>query len=1687
MGNGRERGVQSDQRLDTFVHMQLPASAPGVSTTGTWRAAVGNGTYRVTVGVGDPAFQDSHHVVNAEGVTVIDFTPTATERNRSATSTVTVTDGFLDLTPTGGTNTKIAFVDIAAQQQQTPIVSATTPDDGATDVVRDTSVTVQLNQGVDPATANSDGVRLVAPNGNVVNGFYNTDGAYSNITFVPSQLLASDATYRIEVTSSVTTPAGVPYEPYEATFTTGTRTSTVEAPVEFDKSAFDQSGDTSAPTALELGPDGRLYAAFATGLIMAYNLDSTGHVSGEPVKISTFTYNRLIIAMEFSPDSTANDMELWVANNQFGCDLAATGTACDDFTGRISVLRGSSPTTLKRTDVITGLPRSVGDHMTNGLRFGPDGKLYVAQGANNGYGSPDEIWGNRPERRLTAAVLQVDLDAIPSPPLNVQTTAPTSYDPDVPGAPVKLYATGTRNPYSLVWHSNGRLYAPVNESANGNTPADPAGGAPALTDLPAYNDYFTRVDAGKYYGHPNPARDEYRLNGANPTIGNDPFEVKEYPVGTAPNANWRKPDLDLGQHRSADDSVEYLSDVFGGKLMHDVLVTEFAGGKDIIALNLDQNGIATSKSVVAAGFNNPLPITSDPETGRIYVGEFGAVPTGEGGKITLLSPHVTQPQAALARINFQSETAATPTGYNADYGLGFSTASGFGWEDAQGSPTSRVGEGRDRDVMSDQRRDTFVHMARNGTPAGRWEIAVPNGTYSLTIGVGDPSFSDSHHVIRAEGTVAVDFTPTSTNRTQVVTTTVPVDDGRLTLDQVGGTNTKIAYLEVSGDDAPPPSDTTPPTVDVALSGDQGSGGAYQGSATATISAADGGGSGVASVSYTLDGGAQQTYSQPVVVSAPGEHTLVATATDSAGNVSQPTTVSFTVATATAPTDLHVNFGTQDTTPPQGNQADYGQAFDATRGYGWETTAGAPLSKTGEGRERGVLSDVRRDSLMHLARRGTQEARWEHTLPNGTYQVTVGVGDPSYFDSRHVVRAEGGVVIDFTPTDATRTSSATATVTVNDGRLTLDQQGGTNTKIEYLDVAPVSSPPAGGDTTAPEVTVAPGGTENAAGEFVDSATVTISADDGGGSGVDTISYTIDGGPDTPYSGPFTVTEVGEHTVRATATDNAGNTSAVASSTFTVATQPGGVAKLEVTSPDDALGLGSRLVFSTNAGQARPGRNLTVSNAGTGPLALSNIRITGSDSSDFALCSGQPRSVSVPAGGDATVCARYTPSGVGVDEATLSLDTDAPDVATYEVTLGGLNAAGYEGANEPTLAEVIEALGYSNTVPVDGKPDPLTVSPSSEAVGNEVISAYWKKLDATKPVRSLPVARYVGNYATSQDYGLAAKGGSLSSGFAFSSGGDNNGYGENQKLLPVPSPVSAEPYDFSGSFGYADGYGNRSEDALNTGRFHNVRFFPALRPNGTAIAGAYLVAVDTLDATNQYKNWDYQDVAFLLTNAQPDGGDDQIEGGSLAKRLTFAGTEGGLAGSGFAGANGTLAQSDVSVADDELRITSAQGAVADRVNSLYTPVHAGTDFQVAGALSGPLSGITGSGAFQAIFFGIAPGAYLRVGVEPGTSTPPRLGVQLVQNGSATMVATADLPNTTVNSLHLRIDVTPAAVGGPSAAVSYSVNGSGTFDAVGSAVTLPSSWVLADARAGVMQSSGSGASFTAAYDSFAVIRRY
>ncbi|MEO3770507.1 plastocyanin/azurin family copper-binding protein [Micromonospora sp. B9E7] len=99
-------------------------------------------------------------------------------------------------------------------------------------------------------------------------------------------------------------------------------------------------------------------------------------------------------------------------------------------------------------------------------------------------------------------------------------------------------------------------------------------------------------------------------------------------------------------------------------------------------------------------------------------------------------------------------------------------------------------------------------------------------------------------------------------------------------------------------------DTTPPTVTATVAGDQDPDGNYLGAATVTVTATDAD-SGVDTVEYQVDDTSFTPYTEPVRVTAIGDHSVQFRATDQAGNTSAVGSVSFRI----------VEPGEEDTTPP----------------------------------------------------------------------------------------------------------------------------------------------------------------------------------------------------------------------------------------------------------------------------------------------------------------------------------------------------------------------------------------------------------------------------------------------------------------------------------------------------------------------------------------------------------------------------------------------------------------------------------------------------------------------------------------------------------------------------------------------------------------------------------------------------
>ena len=155
------------------------------------------------------------------------------------------------------------------------------------------------------------------------------------------------------------------------------------------------------------------------------------------------------------------------------------------------------------------------------------------------------------------------------------------------------------------------------------------------------------------------------------------------------------------------------------------------------------------------------------------------------------------PQAASGiRINFQTASAPVPAGYLPDAGAVYGNRGNghsYGWN------ADNTGQMRDRNAPNspDQRYDTLAYMQRPGNPNASWDIAVPNGRYSVRIVAGDPSFFGSVFALTAESALVVSGQTTGASRWLDATALVTVADGKLSIrNGTGASSNKICFIDI---------------------------------------------------------------------------------------------------------------------------------------------------------------------------------------------------------------------------------------------------------------------------------------------------------------------------------------------------------------------------------------------------------------------------------------------------------------------------------------------------------------------------------------------------------------------------------------------------------------------------------------------------------------------------------------------------------------------------------------------------------------------------------------------------------------------------------------------------------------------------------------------------------------------------
>ena len=354
------------------------------------------------------------------------------------------------------------------------------------------------------------------------------------------------------------------------------------------------------PTTLSFGPDGRLYVGQLNGRIVALTL--AGQSVTDMEEIASPEVFDAVLGLAFDPTDSPEPVTLYVSHTSL-----FAGESGSPFAGTISRLAAPA---FERSDLISGLPVSTVEHGTNGIAFDSEGILYIAQGGTTNAGVPSERHP-RPATPLSGAILVADLS---DPAFDGMVL----YEPpDVAGetvdqvaGDVRVYASGFRNPYDLVIHSNGRLYA----TDNGPNAPD---GAESLscTDEgpgPSAPDELNLIIQGRYYGHPNRNRGR-----------SDERQCSYHPASDA-SGDTTPPLATLGYHTSANGMAEYGSDAFGGRLRGNLVYVEWAtGGIWRVVLSGDGTGVASISQLVPDILERPLDVAVGPD-GTVYVAEMGA-------------------------------------------------------------------------------------------------------------------------------------------------------------------------------------------------------------------------------------------------------------------------------------------------------------------------------------------------------------------------------------------------------------------------------------------------------------------------------------------------------------------------------------------------------------------------------------------------------------------------------------------------------------------------------------------------------------------------------------------------------------------------------------------------------------------------------------------------------------------------------------------------------------------------------------------------------------------------------------------------------------------------------------------------------------------------------------------------------
>jgi len=429
---------------------------------------------------------------------------------------------------------------------------------------------------------------------------------------------------------------------------TGTKVAGGETPVQFTTSKVNGLS-IDGGTALQFGPDGKLYVTEMNGVIKIYDVVRNGknnysavqsgvinsitqtpnhNDNGDPVNLGAM---RLVTGIYVTGSAAAPIIYVASSDPRQAAGPSGLDANLDTNSGILHKLTKSGGGWIK-TDLVRGLPRSEENHIPNGIAMNGN-TLYLAMGGHTNQGAPSNNFAFTPEYALSAAILEINLGGLGNPPYDL----PTLDDEDRAGVndandpfggndgknqaileangPVKIYASGFRNPYDLVLTGAGKMYT------FDNGPNPPWGGVPKgnctnqVSEGGEFKpDQLHLVTKGYYGGHPNPTRGNKnnKFNNNNPQ---SPIQGAAMPG----DCNYKGGGAGDGAltviYGSTNGMVEYTATNFLGSMQGDLIVSSFNKKISRVQLTGNGNGVAGVQPLLNNFGNAPLDVTTQGDNG----------------------------------------------------------------------------------------------------------------------------------------------------------------------------------------------------------------------------------------------------------------------------------------------------------------------------------------------------------------------------------------------------------------------------------------------------------------------------------------------------------------------------------------------------------------------------------------------------------------------------------------------------------------------------------------------------------------------------------------------------------------------------------------------------------------------------------------------------------------------------------------------------------------------------------------------------------------------------------------------------------------------------------------------------------------------------------------------------------------